>query len=462
MTKKSAEPEAVPAVDGTPADVATDGDRFFSKRVLSWAFWDWGSAAFNAVTTTFVFTIYITSKPFGPDATSLIGWVLGIAGLLIAVLAPVIGQAADRSGKRRTQVTITTLVVVTAMALLSFVKPSESYLWFGLITLACGHIFFEIGSVTYNTMLADVTSPRNFGRISGFGWGMGYVGGIVLLLIVYTGFISPEVGWFGVTHEDGMNVRVTMIVCALWTLLFSLPLFLTARNHPPRHSTTTGVVGAYKALFKSVIHIWREKRTVAYFLLASAIYRDGLAGVFTFGGVLAAQSFGFAPGEVIIFGVAANLVAGVATIAFGWLDDHWGASTVILMSLVTMVTSGAIIFFFHSGGKVVFWVFGLLLSVSVGPTQSASRSYLARIAPKGYEGEVFGLYATTGRAVSFLAPLAYSTAISIGAFFLGVTDREATYFGILGLIAVLVVGLALFIPVRRHARATTSLHGMPL
>src|SRR5699024_2789238 len=199
-----------------------------------------------------------------------------------------------------------------------------------------------------------------------------------------------------------------------------------------------------------------------YFLLASAVFRDGLAGVFTFGGVIAATVFGFTPGEVIIFGVAANLVAGVATIAFGALDDLLGPKRVIIGSLIAMILAGLGVFFRHEHGATVFWALGLVLCVFVGPAQSASRTFLARLIPKGKEGELFGLYATTGRAVSFMAPAAFSLAIAAGAALTGVADKDdAQHWGILGIIVVIVSGLLLLLPVKTGVNQRSALVTRP-
>jgi UMF1 family MFS transporter len=155
--------------------------------------------------------------------------------------------------------------------------------------------------------------------------------------------------------------------------------------------------------------------------------------------VLAASVFGFSAGEVIIFAIAANVVAGVATMAVGALDDRLGAKPVIITALIGLILSGTVVFLLHDGGQLVFWTAGLALCLFVGPAQSASRTFLARLIPAGREGEVFGLYATTGRAVSFLAPTAFA---------LCVTLFGATYWGILGIMAVLLLGLLLLIPVK--------------
>lgn len=427
--------------------------------VAAWGLWDWGSAAFNAVITTFVFTVYLTAEDdageplFGSGVDTKLGWALAAAGVLIALLAPLTGQRADRSGRRTFWLAVHTGVVVVASALMFFVTPEPSMLLLGLFLLAAGNVFFELASVNYNAMLNEISTPATVGRISGLGWGLGYLGGIVLLLFVYFGFINPEVGLFGVTGENGLDVRVTMLACAIWTAVFSLPVILTIRDAPRGASERvagprTGIVASYRHLFATVADLWRTDRNTVYFLGASAVFRDGLAGVFTFGAVLAAGSFGFSAGGVIIFGVAANVVAGIATILFGLLDDRIGPKRVIVGSLGAMCVAGVVLFVLHDGGRTVFWIFGLVLCIFVGPAQSASRSLLARLIPEGREGQVFGLYATTGRAASFLAPTAWAVALTVAAGVTGRSSDDVQYAGILGILIVLLAGLLLLLPVK--------------
>lgn len=429
-----------------------------ARRIVAWAAWDWGSAAFNAVITTFVFTVYLTSASFGDTAhaQSALGWGVGAAGVAIALLAPVIGQRADRAGRPTLWLGVNTAIVVALSAAMVFVRPDPAYLWWGIGLLALGHVFFEFASVNYNGLLHRVSTPATVGRISGIGWGAGYLGGIVLLLLLLVGFIQPEVGWFGVTHEDGMHVRVAVLVSAVWFGLFALPVMFSARDRPEaarQDAPRPGLLGSYRVLWNTVRGLARDHPAMLFFLVASAVFRDGLAGVFTFGGAIAQGSFGFTPGQVILFGVAANVVAGLATVAFGVLDDRLGPKRLIVGSLAAMIVAGVGIFAFHTRGPMVFWILGLVLCVFVGPAQSASRSLLARLIPPGREGEIFGLYATTGRAASFLAPIAFSTAIAAGR---AVEGRSAPHWGILGIMVVLGLGLVLLLPVRPPARPASE------
>jgi UMF1 family MFS transporter len=200
-----------------------------------------------------------------------------------------------------------------------------------------------------------------------------------------------------------------------------------------------GFFASYVELVKDMIALFQQSRPTFWFLFASAIYRDGLAGVFAFGGILAAVAFGFTSNEVMIFGLAANIVAGVSTIIAGRLDDRFGAKNVIVVALGGLVLMALFVFFARDLGVITFWIGGLVLSAFTGPAQAASRSLLTRVTPAGMQGEVFGLYATTGRVASILSPAAWTIFITVFA---------STVFGVLGIAIVLAVGLLLLIFVR--------------
>lgn len=444
----------LPAVADTPgpADVV----KIPRKRVWAWALWDWAAQPFNTVILTFVFTaLYLTSDHFiepsiaalgqgnaAYDAaidelTSQLGMALTIGGILIALLAPVMGQRADARGRRKAWLGIMTVVLVIAMGALYFVKPEPGYFILGISLIAFGSIVGEIAGVNYNAMLVTVSTPRTVGRVSGLGWGLGYVGGIFALVIIV---VATTLGWF--PDEPGMAYRLIAVGCAIWTLIFAWPLFLYVPEAPPADAPRVSLFSGYVILWRSLRDLWTNARSTLWFLLASAVYRDGLAGVFAFGAVLASVAYGFTSNEVMVFGIAANLIAGISTIVAGRFDDRLGPRKVIITTLVVIVVAGAAVVVFFDLGTTVFWIFGLLLSAMVGPAQAASRSLLARVSPAGREAEIFGLYATTGRAVSFLAPAAWTASIAI---------FGSTIFGTIGIISVVLLGLVLMLFVRTPA-----------
>ncbi|WP_241724089.1 MFS transporter [Dietzia sp. E1] len=422
--------------------------------------WDWGSAAFNAVIVTFVFSVYLTDS-VGADldgplsAATWLSISVAVAGLVIALTAPVMGQRADRGGRRRRSLAIWTYATVLLTALMFLVDADAPYPWFfiGLALLAIGSITFEFAEVSYFAMLRQVSTPATVGRVSGFGWAMGYFGGIFLLLGAFLGFIAgdgPDRGLLGVTADGGMNVRLVCLLAAVWFATFALPVLRSVPEHRPAAARGAagevdddepGFLASYRILWVDLKRLWRRDPRTVKFLVASAIFRDGLAGVFTFGAILAVTVYGLAPGDVLIFGVAANVVAALGAAAAGLVDDKVGPKAVIIGSLVAMIATMTVLLFVD--GPAMFWVFGLLMCLFVGPAQSASRSFLARLAPAGSDGQMFGLYATTGRAVSFLAPALFG--LFTWAF---ATDRA----GIAGIGLVLLVGLLLLLPVRTPTR----------
>ena len=465
-----------------PTTQAGSRTRLLSWPVIAWGLWDWGSAAFNAVITTFVFTVYLVSDSFGPkaDNESALSIGLAVAGLFIALLAPVTGQRSDRGGRTVFWLGGYTAVVVVVSALLFLVRPEPGYLWLGIVLLGVGNIFFELASVNYNAILNHLASKDRIGAVSGLGWGMGYLGGIVLLLILYVALVGPS-PLISFPAGTGMGVRVAMLVSAVWFGLSALPVLITrsrrlgrtgaeasddevsegmasaepgrdragmetepeeAVSHQGEHKES--LLTSYKLLWRTLLQLHHFQPRLLWFLLAAAVFRDGLAGVFTYGGIIAQNTFGFSSGDVIIFAIVANIVAGIATIGAGRLDDRFGPRNVIMASLIILVVAGLLVFFLHSAGTVAFWVLGLLLSACVGPAQSAARSFLARLIPEGQEGEIFGLYATTGRAVSFMAPMMYGVFIYLGTRVVG---PGANYWGILGIVTVLATGLLLMLRV---------------
>ncbi|TVT30500.1 MFS transporter [Amycolatopsis rhizosphaerae] len=419
----------------TPSQARAD-----RRGVVSWALWDWGSSAFHAIILTFVFSVYLT-KAVAPDPDSgsaALGVGLTIAGVFIALLAPVTGQRGDAGGRRKRWLAVHTGIVVAAMAALFFVRNTPAYLTLGVVLISAASVFAEFAQVNYNALLLRVSTPRTIGKVSGFGWGMGYFGGLVALTVVLFAFVQPKVGLFGVTSQDGLNIRVVALFCALWFGLFALPvLFFVPEPPASAGASRAGFFASYGVLARRVAGMWRSERRTVWFLIASAVYRDGLAAIFTFGGVVAAGTFGFSSSEVVIFAIGANLTAGLGAVFGGRLDDRLGPKTIIAGSLAALVVLGGCLVVLP--GKATFWVCGLALAAFVGPAQSASRTFLARIVAPEREGEAFGLYATTGRAVSFLGPLAFSGFLALFG-----TQRA----GMAGIVLVLVAGLLALLPVR--------------
>ena len=316
------------------------GQKIPRHRVFSWALWDWATQPFATVITTFVFTVYLTSELFlEPDVRALgegnplydeglsalsrdLGIGITIAGLLVALLAPVLGQRSDRAGRRKRWLAANTALMVIVQASLFFTTVEPNMFVFGVALVAAGTVFAEIANVNYNSLITQVATKSTVGRVSGLGWGFGYLGGITALLVAYFGFIELDV--FGLGSDNGIDIRAIALMSGVWTLIFAIPILLFVPEAPGAEAPRVGFFRSYQVLIRDIRTLRRTTPTTFWFLLASAIFRDGLAGVFPFGGILAAVTFGFSASEVLIFGIVANLTAGLMTIVAGRIDDWLG------------------------------------------------------------------------------------------------------------------------------------------
>ena len=390
------------------------------SQVLSWALWDVGATGVNAIVITFVFSVYLTSEVGDdlPGATTPQSWLfraLAAAGILVALLAPATGVWVDAPWRRRRVLMVLTAAVVTLTALMSLVRDDYHYLWLGLLLMAGTAACAELSTVPYNALLRQLSTPQTSGRISGFGFGMGYFGSVMLLLIVYVALISGDGdtrGLLRVAAADGQNVRAAMLLAAVWFALFALPLFITVPSPPPDPGDprgSVGFIGAYRKLWREVVGEWHRDHNIVYYLVASAVFRDGLTGVFAFGAVLGVSAYGISSANVLLFGVSASVIAALGAFLGGVIDDRLGSKKVILGSLASLMAVSVVLW--SLSGPLAFWVCGLALCLFVGPTQSSARTLMLRMSTEGKEGVTFGLYTTTGRAVSFLAPFLISVFI---------------------------------------------------
>ncbi len=413
------------------------------RAIFSWCLYDWANSAYPTVVTTFVFGAYfITAVAETPESgTAAWGYAVGIAGLAVALFSPVLGAIADSGGRRKPWLAVLTLAGVTATALLWFTRPDSADIAWALVFVMLSSIAFEFAMVFYNAMLPDLAGSDRVGRVSGWGWSLGYAGGLACLVIALFGFVKTDTPLFGIPTEDAAHVRAVVLLAAAWFALFSLPLFLFT---PDRPSTGVGVSRAVReglATLRATIRDIRNYDAILRFLVARMFYADGLVTLFAVGGIYAAGTFGMDFGEVIQFGIALNVTAGLGSLAFAWADDRIGAKPVIVISLVALIGLGAGALVVES--KTAFWVIGMALGVFVGPAQSASRSMMARLAPENLRTEMFGLYALSGKATAFMGPIAFGFATAL-------FDSQRA--GMATILVFLLVGLLLLIPVRepRH------------
>jgi UMF1 family MFS transporter len=373
-----------------------------TRTVWSWAFYDFANSPFTTLVVTFIYATYFT-QAIAPDpitGTALWSRAVTITALIVALASPLLGALADRGGYRKVLVLVSTLVCAAATAALYNVLPGE--VTAALVLFVIANVAFEFGGVFYNAFLPHITSRARMGTVSGWGWGLGYFGGLLALVVALVAFVQPETPWFGFSKEAGENVRATNLLVAAWFLVFSLPLFFWVPEDRSRTSPAGRVLGdTVRQLRRTFAEIRKHRQTVR-FLIARLIYNDGLVTIFAFGGIYAAASFGFTLEEVLLFGIVINIFAGVGAIGMGYLDDFIGAKRTISISLVGLIV--ATLLAIVATEKLWLWVAGILIGIFSGPNQSASRSLMGRLVPAGMENEFFGFFAFSGKLTAFIGP----------------------------------------------------------
>lgn len=373
-------------------------------RLLAWALYDWANNAYAAIVLTFVFAAYFTRRVAENETSGTVIWglLLGGTGILVALGAPVLGAAADRIGHRKLWLGLFVSACILATGMLWFVQPTTNDLWLAILLVAVSELGSEYASVLYNAMLPNLVPRHRLGRWSGWGWTLGYAGGLICLAIVLFLFMRNNVPGLDLQEEAAEPVRATFPFAAAWYLLFALPLFLFV---PEVSREKKRLSSALREGVRQLVETARQVRRYAHiakFLIARLIYIDGLATLFMFGGVYAAGTFNMDEQQVLMFGIGLNVSAGLGALAFSWIDDRIGGRNTILISLVGLIVPGTVLLFVNS--VTMLWTFGLILGLFVGPVQAASRSFMAREAPEELRNQMFGLFALSGK-VGFFCPL---------------------------------------------------------
>ena len=383
--------------------------------IAAWCTYDWANSAFTTLVVTFIYSTYFVQAFADDPDTGTAFWSRGIvvSSILIAVLSPVLGAAADRGGARRKFLIISTLVCVAATTVLAFITPGQSNAVLTALTVfVIANVAFEVGMVFYNAFLPAVVSPERIGRVSGYGWGLGYAGGLVCLvvaLLVFVGLPGSD-PLLALSTEDAFNVRATNLLVAGWFLIFSLPIFLWVRDSAKGASVSIGVPETGRSPLRQAftdLKVTAQKirhyRQIIRFLLARLVYNDGLVTVFAFAGIYASGTFDFTQSDIIVFGIVINVAAGLGAWVFGIMDDRRGGKSTIMVSLVAL--SVATLIAVLAPGRPWLWVAGIGIGIFAGPNQSASRSLMGRFVPERHQSEFFGFFAFSGKATAFLGPL---------------------------------------------------------
>ena len=368
------------------------------KEVISWSLYDFANQPFTTIIVTFVYGAFFTSVIASDEKTGTLLWTSAIAitAVVVSLLSPILGALADRGGYRKFFLISFTWICAIFSILLYFPKAGDVY--FALSLFIVANIAFEMGSVFCNSYLPDLSERKNIGKISGFAWGLGFVGGLSALFLSL--MLFPNL--------DSEGIRSINILVGVWFLIFSIPTFLFIKDRKSEKLQKHHITDSFKSIkntFKEVV----KYKIILQFLIARLFFNDGLVTIFALGGIYAVDTLDFTFDEVMMLGIVLNISAGIGSFVFGYLEDKIGVKKVINISLLVLIGATLIAYLAPetNSPKQMFWVAGVFIGLMVGPNQSCSRSLMAQLTPKEKQNEFFGFFALTGKATSFLGPLLF-------------------------------------------------------
>ena len=431
--------------------------------VFSWSMYDFANQPFTTLIVTFIYGTFFTKVIAENEIVGTLLWSRGITitALIVAFLSPLMGAIADKGGYRKLYLIFWTWVSIAGSLLLWF--PIEGQVIFALTAFIIGNVGFEMGGVFCNAFLPEIAPKEKIGRISGYGWSFGYVGGLIALALGLLLFINPEIPIFNLDKSTYEHIRGTNIMVAIWFAVFSIPTFLFVNEDHRSGKKKTNLIADSIKQIKETFRNVRQYRELTRFLIARLIYNDGLITVFAFGGIYAAGTFDFSFQEIMIFAIVLNVAAGLGAFLMGFLDDFIGGKQTIQISnyglilacIIAVVAPNRDLFNIALpiigdtiiSGKTLFWLSGILIGIFSGPNQASSRSLMARFVPQGKENEFFGFFAFSGKATAFIGP-----------FFLGYFTLlfNSQRYGIAVVLFLLVIGTILLRSVDEEAGMAAS------
>jgi UMF1 family MFS transporter len=381
------------------------------RATIAWCLFDFANSSYTTLIITVAFAVYFRGAVVNAAdnrGDQLWGVSNFLAMFLVAVLSPVFGAVADYSGRKKRFLILTTLVTVAASALMSFAGPGDIALAMSLYIV--GTIAFEMGYAFYNAFLPEVSTPETSGRVSGWGWAIGYIGGLACMLVSQPFIARPlKTASGGLDAEGVRGYQLSFAIVAVFYLVFAMPAFLWLREGAPlgrlRGAAEYARAG-FRRVRETLAHL-RDYRDTARFILASVFFNDGVTTVVSFAGIYATTTMGFSNAEMVSLFLVLNLVAFPGSLVAGYLSDAFGARRTLIGTLVlwmAVVVTGCL-----AANKAVFWAMAAGAALGIGSTQAVGRSFMAQITPRARESEFFGFYVLSGKMGSMFGPLLFGT-----------------------------------------------------
>ena len=407
------------------------------KKLFNFALYDFANSAFTTIIITFIFSTYF-AKQIAPNPVlgqSYWGWAIGFTGLLVALIGPLIGSFADKKNCTEFFIKLFTIICIILTSFLWFARPSEKYLLYTLLVVASANFFYELSLIFYNSILKRISNSNNLGKSSGYSFALGYIGGILILIVCIKIFIDNDVLPFGLSKENSENIRATSIVVALWYLLFSIPfLFSLKKRIKNKIEKSSNNIKKIKNLF------WdKGLNNLGKFLIARMLYADGLNAIIIMGGIFAVGVFNLEIKDLLVLSILMNITAFIGAIIGGYANDKFSSKSVIIFSLIGLIFSSSIILFVQT--KIFFLIFASINGFFIGPIQSASRVFITKSIDKNNQASGFGLFALSGKLTSFIGPLLVSTLTYIS---------NSQRIGFSAAIILLLIGLLILLKVKKN------------
>ena len=407
------------------------------KKIFNFALYDFANSAFTTIIITFIFSTYF-AKQIAPNPVlgqSYWGWAIGTTGILVAIIGPILGSYADKKNFTEFFIKLFTIICISLTTLLWFSKPSEEYLLFTLFIVALANFFYELSLIFYNSILKRISKTSDLGKSSGFSFALGYIGGILILIICIKIFIDNDVLPFGLSKENSENIRATSIVVAIWYLIFSIPfLFSLKKKINNKIELSSDNIKKIKDL------IWNNGlNNLGKFLIARMLYADGLNAIIVMGGIFAVGVFNLEIKDLLILSILMNVTAFIGAIVGGYANDKFSSKSVIIFSLLGLIISSSIILFVKS--QLFFLIFAAINGFFIGPIQSASRVFITKSIDENNQASGFGLFALSGKLTSFIGPLLVSTVTYIS---------SSQRIGFSSAIILLLIGLLILLKVKKN------------
>ncbi len=379
------------------------------KVKLAWSFYDWANSAWSAIIITFVFSRYFvdviaSDKDIG---TLYWTWTIGLSSLLAALLSPIFGIISDQTQNSKIWLIFSTTIYSLIAISLWFVQPNNIEIFIIILLIFIGNLFYEISQIFYNGQLKLISTEDNYAKLSGFAWGLGYMGTVLIFLIYYGIFLFPKDPFFELNTSTYENIRISFPITGFWIILFSLPLFFTFKD--PKQKTSYSKLDIKKTFNQLILTLKNIKKykNLVWFLIARIFYMDGINAIFAVAAIYATIVFGMTTTDIILLGIGTNMSAGLGSWIFSFIEKKFGSKNVIVFSLIFIFIIGVIILLTNQ--KNFFIILAIMLSSFFGPIQSASRVYFAKSIPDEKKYEFFGFYSFSGKVTSFIGPILFGT-----------------------------------------------------